>query len=107
MVGGFHVAALVRHKGQKEAEQLLARLAEANKQGANGKWGFNEWLHGESGHPMGYDQQAWSAAMYLYAEHAVRTGKLPLFDELLDAKPEAAKAAEIHEFDIRAGGGPA
>ena len=106
MIGGFHVAALVRHKKQTEAERLLVALAKANKQGANEIWGFNEWMHGESGHPMGFDQQAWSAAMYLYAEHAVQTGKLPLFDELFEAKPEAAKVTEINHFEIRAGGGP-
>jgi len=106
MVGGFHIAALVRHKKHKEAQRLLLSLAKANKQGANGKWGFNEWMHGESGHPMGFDQQAWSAAMYLYAEQAVQTGKLPLFDELFQAKPAAAKVTDINDFEIRAGGGP-
>jgi GH15 family glucan-1,4-alpha-glucosidase len=106
MVGGFHIAALVRHQKQDEAERLLVSLAKANQQSASGKWGFNEWLHGESGHPMGFDQQAWSAAMYLYAEHAVLTGKLPLFDELSAARPDAARATEIHKFELRAGGGP-
>jgi hypothetical protein len=106
MIGGFHVAALVRHQKLKEAEQLLVALAKANEQSANGSWGFNEWMHGETGHPMGFDQQAWSAAMYLYAEHAIQTGKLLMFDELVEAKPEAAKASEITEFEMRSGGGP-
>lgn len=106
MVGGFHVAALVRHGWQSEAERLLASLAKANKQGVYQKWEFNEWLHGESGHPMGFGQQAWSAALYLYAEYAVETGRLPLFDELLAAKPEDLAAAENNDFAIRAGGGP-
>jgi glycogen debranching enzyme len=106
MVGGFHVAALARHKKQKEAEKLLMALAKANKQAAEGQWGFNEWLHGGSGRAMGFDKQAWSAAMYLYAEHAVQTGKLLLFDNLLAAKPASAKASEIHDFSVHAGGGP-
>jgi hypothetical protein len=106
MIGGFHVAALVRHGWQHEAKRLLLSLAQANHQGMEQPWEFNEWLHGESGHPMGYGQQAWSAAMYLYAEHAVRTGKLPLFDDLLAAKPEPAVAAEISEFALQPGGGP-
>ncbi len=106
MVGGFHVAALVRHSWQSKAERLLVSLAKANKQGLDQKWEFNEWLHGESGHPMGYGQQAWSAAMYLYAEHAVKTGRLPLFDELLAAKPEKVIATENNDFTIHAGGGP-
>ena len=81
-------------------------LAHANQQGVSHEWEFNEWLHGERGHPMGYAQQAWSAAMYLYAENAVVSGKLPLFDELLAAKPAPAVAAENNDFFVHAGGGP-
>jgi hypothetical protein len=44
--------------------------------------------------------------MYLYAEHAWQTGKLPLFDALITAKPAAAVAAENNDFSIRAAGGP-
>lgn len=106
MVGGFHVAALVRHNWQSEAERLLISLAKANQQGIREKWEFNEWMHGRSGHPMGFAQQGWSAAMYLYAEHAVQTGQLPLFDQLLAAKPQAAVAAEVKDFVVRQGGGP-
>ena len=83
LIGGFHVAALVRHGWQDEAlESLLVSLAEANRQGIAAEWEFNEWLHGEHGHPMGFGEQAWSAAMYLYADNAVNTGALPLFDDL-------------------------
>ena len=106
MVGGFHVAALVRHGWQEEAERLLVSLAKANKHGVDQDWEFNEWLHGESGHPMGFGQQAWSAAMYLYAENAVNNGRLPLFDDLLAAKPERLVAADNDDFTIHAGGGP-
>ena len=106
MIGGFHVAALVRHGLTRHAEKMVVTLAEANRQGTLADWTFNEWLHGSSGHPMGYDQQAWSAAMFLYAENAVRTGKLPLFDDLVAAKPAAAVAAENNEFYVAAGGGP-
>lgn len=106
MIGGFHVAALVRHGWQSEAERLLVALADTNRQGVNADWEFNEWLHGSSGHPMGFAKQAWSASMYLYAHYAVTTGKLPLFDDLLAAKPAAARAAENHEFYVHAGGGP-
>jgi glycogen debranching enzyme len=107
MIGGFHVAALVRHKWSAIAERTLAALADTNRQGLNGEWEFNEWLHGASGHPMGYAQQAWSAAMFLYAEHAVRTGKLPLFDDLLADKPVAAIATEVNTMFVHPGGGPA
>ena len=107
MVGGFHVASLVAHGWQDKAEQHLLGLARANQQGIDQAWSFNEWLHGESGHPMGYNEQAWSAAMYLFAENAVVTGRLPLFADLIAAKPYAAVAAENNDFTIRPGGGPA
>jgi glycogen debranching enzyme len=106
MIGGFHVAALVRHRWGTEAERLLVSLAQANRNGLNDEWEFNEWMHGGSGHPMGYAQQAWSAAMFVYAEHVVRTGALPLFDDLLSAKPSASIATEVSDMNVRAGGGP-
>ena len=106
MIGGFHVAALVRHTWRPMAERALVALADANRQGLNDQWEFNEWLHGASGHPMGYAQQAWSASMFLYAERAVRVGDLPLFDELLADKPAAAIAAEVNDLVVRPGGGP-
>jgi glycogen debranching enzyme len=106
MIGGFHVAALVRHSWRPTAERALLALADANRQGLNDQWEFNEWLHGASGHPMGYAQQAWSASMFLYAERAVRVGDLPLFDELLADKPAVAIAAEVNDLVVRPGGGP-
>jgi GH15 family glucan-1,4-alpha-glucosidase len=106
MIGGFHVAALVRHRWQTEAERLLVSLARANNQLEDDGQGFNEWLHGQTGHPMGYPQQAWSAGMYLYADQAVQTGRLPLFDDLLAAKPESVVAAEVESLIVRPGGGP-
>jgi glycogen debranching enzyme len=106
MVGGFHVAAAVRHGWHEEAQRMLISLAQANQVGMDHPWEFNEWLHGRSGHAMGFAQQAWSAAMYLYAHHAVESGRLPLFDQLLAAKPQSAKEAEVHELIIRPGGGP-
>jgi hypothetical protein len=105
-IGGFHVAALVRHNWLKEAERMLVLLAEANHQGLDEEWEFNEWMHGERGHPMGFAQQGWSAAMFLYADYAFQTGKLPLFDDLLAAKPASIIAAEINDIIIRPGGGP-
>jgi GH15 family glucan-1,4-alpha-glucosidase len=105
MIGGFHVATLVKRGWKQEAERMLVRLAAANHQGNRASWEFNEWMHGETGHPMGYTHQAWSAAMFLYAENAVATGRLPLFDELLAAKPQRAIAAEENEPYIHPGGG--
>jgi glycogen debranching enzyme len=86
-IGGFHIAALVKVGWMQEARNLLADLAAANRLGAYQEWEFNEWLHGETGHPMGYAFQAWSASMYIYAHHAVRTGEVPLFDSLAQRVP--------------------
>lgn len=106
MVGGFHVAALVRHKWHSEAERILTLLAKACHQGAETDWGFNEWMHGDTGHAMGYDQQAWSAAMYLYAEYCVQNQQALLFDDLLASKPASAVQAENNDFAVHPGGGP-
>lgn len=81
-IGGFHTAALVKVGWLQEAENLLGDLAAANRLGVRADWEFNEWLHGETGHPMGYPYQAWSAGMYIYAYHAVKSGQTPLFDAL-------------------------
>lgn len=106
LIGGLHVAATVRHGWYGDAEAMLLSLAEANRQGVDQDWEFNEWLHGERGHPMGFAHQAWSAASYLYADYAVHTGKLPLFDQLLAAKPAPAVTAEVNDFFVHAAGGP-
>ena len=82
------------------------RWPNANSLTGDSSSGFNEWLHGQTGHPMGFSQQAWSAAMFLYAEHAVRTGQLPLFDALCAAKPASVVANEVNEMFIHPGGGP-
>jgi hypothetical protein len=96
----------VRHNWHNEAQKLLVSLAHANREGNAGDWEFNEWMHGERGHPMGFAQQAWSAAMFLYADRALEGGALPLFDDLLAAKPATARAGENNEFALHAGGGP-
>jgi glycogen debranching enzyme len=86
-IGGFHIAALVKVGWMQEARNLLGDLAAANRLGVHREWEFNEWLHGETGHPMGYALQAWSAAMYIYAHHVVHTGEVPLFDSLCQRAP--------------------
>jgi len=55
---------------------------------------------------MGYPKQAWSASSFLFAEAAVRTGKLPLFDDLISVKPASAVVSEQNEVFIHPGGGP-
>ena len=79
-IGGFYVAALQRAGRHKEACSQLERLTEMNHQGRTREWGFNEWFHGLSGRPMGYDGQSWSTAMYLYAANAVEHGEPSIFN---------------------------
>ena len=83
-IGGFYIAALIRAGYGERAEAQLELLAAANQAGKHGEWEFNEWLHGVSGRPMGHPRQAWSAAMFIYAVHAVRSGTTPLLDGLYD-----------------------
>lgn len=77
-VGGFYVAALVKAGRMEEAQRQLERLAAVNRLGIEGEWEFNEWCHGRTGRPMGYPHQAWSAGMYLFADHCVQREDLPL-----------------------------
>jgi glycogen debranching enzyme len=79
-VGGFYVAALVQAGRHEEARRQLARLAQMNRAGRAGIWEFNEWFHGQSGRPMGYAGQSWSAAMFLFAADAVERGRVNVFN---------------------------
>jgi hypothetical protein len=38
------------------------------------------WFHGQSGRPMGYGGQSWSAAMYLVAADCVERGQVTIFN---------------------------
>jgi len=66
-IGGFYVAALVRAGQLEKAEEELEMLARAGQVSYSGSWRFNEWLHGETGKPMGGDDQNWNAGLYIYA----------------------------------------
>lgn len=79
-IGGFYVAALVQAGRQAEAEHQLEKLADMNRQGRERPWEFNEWFHGQSGRPMGFAGQSWSAAMYLFAYDAVANGQVRVFN---------------------------
>lgn len=70
-IGGFYVATLATAGLENSAQAQLLRLAEANHLGRHGTWEFNEWIHGLSGKPMGHPMQAWSAAMFLYAQVSI------------------------------------
>lgn len=73
-IGALYVAALVRAGHLDDAARQLEKLTAMNRAGRDAEWGFNEWFHGQSGGPMGYDGQSWSAALYLYARDAVQHG---------------------------------
>jgi glycogen debranching enzyme len=69
-LGGFFVAALVKAGRGDRAAEVLQSLAALNLRGQ-----FNEWHHGETGEPMGVQDQAWSAGMYLFAAECVKRGE--------------------------------
>jgi len=73
-IGGLWVRFLSEIGRAELAHRELAGLAEACRQGIRGEWEFNEWLHGQTGRPMGKAHQAWSAASYVHAYSALRAG---------------------------------
>ena len=77
-IGGLWVRFLHRLGRHELAHRELEALAETCRQGLRGEWEFNEWLHGETGRPMGKSHQAWSAASYIEAYLKVhRTADTP------------------------------
>lgn len=83
-IGGLWVRFLASIGRVELAHRELAGLAEACRQGVNGEWEFNEWLHGRTGRPMGKTHQAWSAASYVHAysalHHDVQSEAFPDLD---------------------------
>lgn len=75
-IGGFLIGALVEAGRLAEARAALERLAETALTEPP-EASFNEWYHGRTGRPMGKPQQAWSAAMFLFARRAVLDGRSP------------------------------
>ena len=66
IIGGLwiHVLAKGGHsRAREEFESFSSALHGQN-------WGFNEYMHGETGEPMGKERQSWSAAGYIIAYHA-------------------------------------
>lgn len=66
-IGGLWVRFVHRLGLHDIACHELVRLAELNRLGRDHEWEFNEWMHAETGRPMGKAYQAWSAAAYLRA----------------------------------------
>ncbi len=75
-VGGFYVVSLQR-SGDDAATSELLNLARANSVfRPNESTGFNEWLNGKSGEPLGQIGQSWSAGTYI-AAYLSSNGKDP------------------------------
>jgi hypothetical protein len=66
-IGGLWVRFLVMIGRVELAHREMQVLAEACRAGIDGEWEFTEWLHAETGRPMGKAHQAWSAASYVRA----------------------------------------
>lgn len=83
-IGGLWVRYLAAAGRVELAHLELANLAEACRQGVHEEWEFNEWLHGNTGRPMGKAHQAWSAASYIHAYLTLHgdaeTGVFPSLD---------------------------
>jgi sucrose-6-phosphatase len=76
-IGGLWVRFLAKLGREELAISELNSLAEACKLGVYGEWEFNEWLHGETGRPMGKAHQAWSAAGFVAAWKALYQDTVP------------------------------
>ncbi len=76
-IGGLWVRFLTKIGRVELAHQELNALAEACRIGVYGEWEFNEWLHGQTGRPMGKAHQAWSSASYIAAYHALHHDTVP------------------------------
>jgi glycogen debranching enzyme len=71
-VGGLYVSALFMG-GHPTAEKELENLTEANSRfRTDERIGFNEWLHGKTGEPLGQYGQSWNAGMFIAAAMASR-----------------------------------
>jgi hypothetical protein len=88
---GFYVAACVAAGKMDLAERKLIALTELVKPWHEdaAEWGFNEWIHAQTGKPSGRDWQTWSAAMYLYAAECVKLKRTPYFDRIREGNPDS------------------
>jgi len=81
---GFYISACVAAGQMDLAERKLLALTDLVKpwHENEAEWGFNEWIHAQTGKPSGRDWQTWSAAMYLYAAECVQQRGTPFFDDI-------------------------
>lgn len=81
MIGGLWVRFIHRLGLHEVACRELVRLAQLNQLGRDQEWEFNEWVHGQTGRPMGKAYQAWSAASFLRACHELEADPKSLANE--------------------------
>jgi sucrose-6F-phosphate phosphohydrolase len=74
-IGGMWVRFIHRLGMHDIACNELVKLAQVNRLGKTHEWEFNEWVHGQTGRPMGKAFQAWSAAAYLRACQELHLGQ--------------------------------
>ena len=76
-IGGFYELALIKSNSSKK-DTTLHKLAELNQVSRyrNGV-GFNEWLNGKSGKPIGQEGHSWNAGLYIAAYLYAKEGKNP------------------------------
>ncbi|MBE2212878.1 MAG: HAD hydrolase family protein [Opitutaceae bacterium] len=80
-VGGMWVRFIHRLGFHDVACRELVRLAEVNRLGRGREWEFNEWVHGQTGRPMGKAYQAWSAACFIRACHELEADPAHLAED--------------------------
>jgi sucrose-6F-phosphate phosphohydrolase len=76
-IGGLWVRFLAQLDKTELAHNELNALAETCRVGIYGEWEFNEWLHGQTGRPMGKAHQAWTSASYITAYKALHNEAVP------------------------------
>lgn len=88
---GFYIAGLVAAQRYRLAERKLMALTKLIhlRRVADVEFGFNEWHRAQDGTPQGQDWQTWSAAMYLYAAHCVKTQTTPFLDRCRETPSSA------------------
>ncbi len=80
-IGAMWVRFIHRLGFHEVACRELVRVAEVNKLGREHEWEFNEWVHGQTGRPMGKAYQAWSAACFIKACHEIEVDPAHLSED--------------------------
>lgn len=89
-IGSFWVTYVATNGVELEnAKSELVKLATAN---ALNDWEFNEYLHGQTGRPMGVPHQSWNAATYIMAYQSVMENKKLWQSSAVENKPDRSSS---------------